>query len=282
MLVLVLTACSTGGGAGRSAGRKHRDRPVTTTTVARVTRPDQLVPPVTAAAAAQTLVRVERGLRADDRDARDLPSLGWEQQLAYRELFSHPEWVDAVLAALPDDVRTVVQANLDAGGALQVLTDPQPQLPDWTILAPPPAVELLGYYQEAERTFGISWAYLAAIHFVETRMGRIHGNSSAGAQGPMQFIPSTWAAYGDGGDVQDNHDAIQGAARYLAASGGPRDMARALYAYNPSTRYVTAIDGYAQLMLADARAYDGYYYWQVYYRTVDGTQWLPEGWTRDS
>ena len=109
-------------------------------------------------------------------------------------------------------------------------------------------------------------------------MGRIHGNSSAGAQGPMQFIPSTWAAYGQAGNVNDDHDAILAAGRFLAAHGGSADMDRALFAYNPSTSYVSAVDGYARLMRADPRAYDGYYWWQVYYTTTSGTVRLPEGW----
>jgi membrane-bound lytic murein transglycosylase B len=54
--------------------------------------------------------------------------------------------------------------------------------------------------------------------------------SSAGAQGPIQFIPSTWAAYDLGGDVQD---AVLGAANYLHASGAPGNCRVALYYYNP-------------------------------------------------
>src|SRR5438876_12262726 len=123
---------------------------------------------------------------------------------------------------------------------------------------------MLGFYREAEAASSISWVYLAAIHLVESRMGRIHGNSPAGAQGPMQFIPSTWAAYGRGGDVTDNHDAILAAGRYLAANGGPTNMDRALFAYNNSRNYVAAVKDYAGVMLADARAYDGYDYRQVY------------------
>ena len=81
-------------------------------------------------------------------------------------------------------------------------------------MAPAPAAELEGYYKEASQATGVPWPVLAAVHLVETRMGRIRGESSAGAQGPMQFLPSTWAAYGQG-DINSNHDAIMTAARYL-------------------------------------------------------------------
>ena len=89
----------------------------------------------------------------------------------------------------------------------------------------------------------------------------------------MQFIPTTWDIYGDGGDNNDNHDAILAAARMLRANGAPSTMASALYSYNPSTRYVRAVTTYAELIAADERAYLGYYHWQVYY----GSRLLPEG-----
>ncbi len=112
-------------------------------------------------------------------------------------------------------------------------------------------------------------------------MGRIRGNSTAGAQGPMQFIPSTWAAYGAGGDVNDNHDAIMAAGRYLKASGGAPNIDRALFSYNPSNHYVTAIKAYASVMGTDARAYNGFWAWQVFVATPDGkVTRLPEGWTK--
>jgi hypothetical protein len=249
--------------------------PTTTTTLA--PSPERIEPPRSAEATAATLVRVERGIRSDDRDLARLRVLGWEQQLAYRQLSNHADWVGPVVDALPADVAPWVQANLDASAALSKLTPPQTELPDWTILTPPPADELRAHYAEAEQQSGIPWAYLAAIHFLETRTGRIRGNSSAGAQGPMQFIPSSWAAYGDGGDVDDNRDAILAAGRYLRAAGGPADMDRAIFAYNHDSGYVTAVQAYARNLLADPRAYDGYYQWQVYYRTVDGAVLLPEG-----
>jgi hypothetical protein len=244
-----------------------------------VTSPEQVKAPADPRAAIAVLTRVERVLRADDRDPVLLAHAGWEQQKAYGTLLAHPEWQSEVLAGLPVDVRTIAQANLDAGNALTApdLGPPLATLPDWTILVPKPVDELLGYYREAEASTGIPWAYFAAIHFVETKTGRIRGNSSAGAQGPMQFIPSTWAVYGEG-DINDDHDAIRAAARYLAAAGGPGNMDKAIFAYNPSDAYVTAIQRYASVMLADPRAFDGYHAWQVYVSTVDGTTYLPEGW----
>jgi membrane-bound lytic murein transglycosylase MltF len=123
---------------------------------------------------------------------------------------------------------------------------------------------------------GTPWEYLAAIHLVETRMGRIHGTSTAGAQGPMQFIPETWEIYG-AGDIYDDRDAIRAAARYLADRGAPGVMPQALFSYNNDNRYVAAIESYAQVLRADPRAYDGYHAWQVFFSTEGETYLLPEG-----
>jgi len=112
-------------------------------------------------------------------------------------------------------------------------------------------------------------------------MGRIRGLSSAGAQGPMQFMPATWAAYGRGGDVNNTRDAIMGAANYLKASGAPGNMQRALFAYNRSQFYVNALIAYADAMKLDANAYRGYHGWQVYYPTKDGPFLMKVGWSKD-
>jgi membrane-bound lytic murein transglycosylase B len=77
----------------------------------------------------------------------------------------------------------------------------------------------------------------------------------------MQFMPATWAAYGLGGDVHDPHDAILGAARFLAAAGGHSDPRGALYRYNPSPLYVTAVSRYARRIAADPRAFYAFYAW---------------------
>jgi soluble lytic murein transglycosylase-like protein len=150
-------------------------------------------------------------------------------------------------------------------------------LPAWRIVEPLPADELRALYDEAEAAFGIPWSYLAAINLVETGTGRIRGVSSAGAQGPMQFMPATWAAYGAGGDVQDHGDAIMGAARYLAANNAPADMDGALFRYNNSNRYVRGVHHYAALLEEHPRAFLGLYHWGVWYLTDQGDVYLPVG-----
>ncbi|MDQ3756936.1 MAG: lytic transglycosylase domain-containing protein, partial [Actinomycetota bacterium] len=201
----------------------------------------------------------------------------WEAQVAYRALGERPEWIEQVARLVPAARQPTVRANAEASAELRALTKPQTKLPPWNIVAPAPAEELLSYYKAADAEIGVPWPYLAAIHLVETRMGRIRGTSTAGAQGPMQFMPATWAQYGAGGDINSNRDAILAAARLLKRNGAPGNMANALFNYNRSQRYVKAVTNYAEQMRADERAYFAYYHWQVYYRMADGDRHLPVG-----
>jgi membrane-bound lytic murein transglycosylase B len=232
------------------------------------------------AAIAAQLAAAERAVRDRGVTGAELTWTGHLQQRIYRAIAARPEWRDSVLAALPADIRGVATANLDATADLRATVVPGPDLPKaWKIVEPAPIDDLARYYRDAETEFGVPWSYLAAIHLVETRMGRIRGTSVAGAQGPMQFMPGTWAAYGEG-DVNSDRDAIRAAARYLRANGAPANMANALFRYNQSQRYVRAVTAYAEVMRAAPDAYRGYYHWQVYYLTTKGDILLPVGYGR--
>ncbi len=238
------------------------------------------VPATDAAGLAKQLAMVEAAIRDPNVTGAQLAWMGHLQQLAYGTLADYPDWKESVLAALPEKTRSAVLSSIDAGKQLRSMHGAVPKtLPDWKIVEPAPIDELVGYYKEAEEAFGVSWYYLAAIHLVETRMGRIRGLSSAGAQGPMQFMPPTWAAYGKG-DVNKNHDAIIAAARYLKAAGAPGNMQKALFAYNHAQAYVNALMAYAEAMKTDPATYRGYHGWQVYYPTPDGPVLLPVGWRK--
>ena len=106
---------------------------------------------------------------------------------------------------------------------------------------------LLPIYQAAGIEYGVRWEVLAAINEIETDYGRNLNVSSAGALGWMQFIPSSWKAYGvdankDGlKDPYNPVDAIFAAARYLKAAGADTDLRRAIFAYNHADWYVDSV-----------------------------------------
>ena len=203
------------------------------------------------------------------------------EQVATRTLGQRPDARPAeVLRLLPPPLRVKLRGDVAAARALGALAQPQPRLPDWRLVPPPPRPRLLSAYRAAERRTGVEWEYLAAIHLVETRMGRIRGVSTAGAQGPMQFLPTTWDIYGAGGDITDVEDAVMAAGRLLRANGAPGDMDAALFAYNQSTSYVFAVTTYAANMRRAPQTYRGYWHWRVLYRHESGTKVLPVGYPR--
>ncbi|HEX8751836.1 MAG TPA: lytic murein transglycosylase [Solirubrobacterales bacterium] len=130
-------------------------------------------------------------------------------------------------------------------GILQI-----PSLPSSACAATGVPPVLIPIYQRAAAKYELGPqgpAVLAGINAVETGFGTNLGPSSAGAEGWMQFMPSTWATYGvdaNGDGVKDPNnpeDAIFAAAGYLRAAGMPRDTYAAIYAYNHADWYVSEV-----------------------------------------
>ena len=112
-------------------------------------------------------------------------------------------------------------------------------------------------FQESAAIYcpGLPWTVLAAIGQIESGDGANMGPSSAGALGPMQFMPSTWAEWGTSTpwapgppNVMNPFDAVPSAARYLCAAGGSTTtgLPGAIFAYNHAQWYVNEVLGLAK------------------------------------
>jgi hypothetical protein len=165
-----------------------------------------------------------------------------------------------VTIVLPAVIGALLVAALGASGSAGSILPDRASGPQPSALATaeiPP--RYLSLYERAGERFGISWTLLAGVGKVECDHGRDPDPSctqegvvnSAGAGGPMQFLASTWARYGVDGDGDgrvdrwDPADAINGAARYLRASGASRDTRAALLAYNHTTWYAEEVEAWA-------------------------------------
>ena len=238
--------------------------------------------PGTPAQAAAMVASAQRVIRSTDPDPDLLAAAGHTGQLAVREVAARDAWLPRVVGRLAARDARWLRENVAARREFRSMHPSAPgdladELPAWRIVRPPPAKVLLRSYREAERRYGVDWEYLAAINLVETAFGRIRGTSSAGAQGPMQFIPTTWDIYGEGGDINDPHDAILAAGRLLSANGFARDKGAALWRYNNSWAYVRGVTRHAEVIRRDPAQLHGYLAWEVYYLTRRGSVWLPEG-----
>ena len=191
------------------------------------------------------------------------------QQRIYRLLTRDSSLATRTLALVPRELQKVSRDLLAAQRELYRLTPPI-GVHAIKVARARPAPALLSYYREAQRRFKIPWNVLAAVNFVETKFGKLRSASAAGAQGPMQFMPATWRRYGLGGNVQDAHDAILGAANYLHASGAPQNLRNALHHYNPSSAYVDAVVRYARRVGPDRTMFYALYNWQVFVKTPRG------------
>lgn len=155
-------------------------------------------------------------------------------------------------------VSVLLLAALADAGAPDVMPSPD-------ALAAVPASYLVVDRAAATTCPGLSWTLLAAIAQVESDFGRsglagvAAGSNFAGAEGPMQFEPATFAAYDHpvaadeaptpiGVGVDSPYDpaaATYAAARMLCADGVGADPASAVYAYNHSAAYVSELLGLA-------------------------------------
>ncbi|MEM7272614.1 MAG: lytic transglycosylase domain-containing protein [Actinomycetota bacterium] len=274
------TASAPGGDTDPATDTTEASTPAesTTTTTAPLS-PAELPPPGSAAEFIAAIDEAELAVRDPDLTAAELDAWGRRQQRLYRVLAANDGWVPEVLAGADPAIRDAVAGNWDARTNLTSLIDTEElhdELPAWRVVDPLPAETLLAHYRRGEAEWGIAWEFLAAINLVETRMGRIQGVSTAGALGPMQFLPTTWAECCDG-DPTNPADAIVGAAKYLTIRGGPENMPKALWGYNNSDYYVNAVTAYAEVMMADERAYHGYHAWEIYFRSTEGLIRIPVG-----
>ncbi len=155
------------------------------------------------------------------------------------------------LVTLMTKVRSVIGAGAKVINLVPVVTVSKlPVSTDVPTTGVPSSLLTLYKASAEEYCPGLSWTVLAAINEIESGDGANEGPSSAGALGPMQFLPSTWAewgitAFGQPGlpDIMNPLDAVPSAARLLCAAGAasPATLSQAVFAYNHATWYVAEV-----------------------------------------
>ena len=285
MFAVLLAIAAAAGLTVAVAQERHDDPPPSPTSTAApkaepLPAPDSPIPRRPARLAATltaTTRRLRDALRHWDTTAevpRGVTYLALHHQRMLRLMATRRTLGDATLARLPREVRGEARDTVIGRRQLAAIPRSPGRLPQVRVAQPAPAAELRRHYGSAQRRFGVHWSILASINFVESAFGRVRSASEAGARGPMQFLPSTWRAYGMGGDIDDPRDAILAAANYLRRAGAPGDIDQALFAYNHSTSYVRAIRRFARRMRADPETFLSYYAWQIFIRTPTGVRRL--------
>jgi membrane-bound lytic murein transglycosylase B len=192
-----------------------------------------------------------------------------QEQLRVYELAGYASVESAVVPLLPASLQSPLEDVISALHSLYILAGiDQYYLVNvhfnHVYTDTEPLSALRSSYSEASQRYGIDPSYLASINFIESNFGRVKDNSSAGAQGPMQFLPSTWTQYGQGGDIHNSHDAILAAARYLVRNGAPYNMRNAIFQYNHDFDYVDSVESFARAYRSDPGWLDRMYYWNTF------------------
>jgi Transglycosylase SLT domain len=158
--------------------------------------------------------------------------------------------VSAPGASLPT---LLTQVSRVLGPSGRIVTLRKQQLPVATVAPGQTPSTYLQLFRASAALYcpGLSWTVLAAIGQIESGDGANVGPSSAGALGPMQFLPSTWAIWGTDGfgqtgppDIMNPYDAVPAAARLLCAAGaagGGQALYGAIFAYNHADWYVREV-----------------------------------------
>ena len=157
----------------------------------------------------------------------------------------------ANLVTLMAKVRSVIGVRAKVINLVPVVTVSKlPVITNVPTTGVPSSYLMLYQASAAEYCPSLSWTVLAAIGEIESGNGANDGPSSAGALGPMQFLPSTWAEWGIDGfgqtgapDIMNPLDAVPSAARMLCAdgAGNPATLRGAIFAYNHATWYVDEV-----------------------------------------
>jgi soluble lytic murein transglycosylase-like protein len=216
-----------------------------------------------------TLAETLRKELALDAAAYDFRVAARQEELRVYELAGYASIESAVVGLLPPNLRGPIENSIAALHSLYILAGiDQYYLVNVHFIHPysdaRPLSALRSYYVEAQQRYGVDASYFASINFIESNFGRINGPSSAGAQGPMQFLPSTWTNYGQGGNINDPHDSILAAARYLVHYGAPYNMRLAIWHYNLDYDYVDSVESFARAFRSDPGWLDRMYYWNTY------------------
>jgi hypothetical protein len=171
----------------------------------------------------------------------------------------------AALISAPGASMTALTAEVRAilGATARIESLRQQQLPVASVSSSQLPTTYLELFQASAARYcpGLSWTVLAAIGQIESADGANVGPSTAGALGPMQFLPSTWKIWGTDGfgqtgppDIMNPYDAVPSAARLLCADGaaaGGRSLAGAIFDYNHANWYVNEVLALAAQYAAD-------------------------------